>query len=82
MRRKSKRPSCERSRGVVRVLTLLRMLQGHRRYGLEELAVIFTVSVRTIRRDFDVLHRVGYPIVHEERGDGGNGYWWMIDGRQ
>ncbi len=67
-----------RSEGLVRVLAMLRLLQGHRRYSLEELSMRFTVSTRTIRRDLDLLQRVGYPVQHEERGDGGNGNWWLV----
>lgn len=67
-----------RNVGLVRVLSLLRLLQAPNRYTLAQLAAKFSVSTRTIRRDFDVLQRVGYPVAHEERGNGGLGYWWLI----
>ncbi len=73
MKRKGLHPRCS---GLIRVLTLLRMLEGHGRYTLEELAVRFVVSTRTIRRDLVAIQAAGYPLGHEERGEG-DGYWWM-----
>ncbi len=72
------RKDSQRNVGLVRVLSMLRLLQGYERHTINALAERFSVTTRTIRRDLDVLQRVGYPIAHEERGDGGNGNWWLV----
>jgi predicted DNA-binding transcriptional regulator YafY len=70
------RPS--RNAGLVRVLSLLRVLEGRGRYTLHDLADRFSVATRTIRRDFEALECAGYPIGHDERGDGSSrGEWWL-----
>ena len=67
-----------RHRGLVRCLSLLRAFQGGRRATLQELAVELKACERTIRRDFQVLAEVGYPVCHTPESDiGVRGLWWI-----
>ncbi len=73
-----------RNDALVRVLSILRLLEQRGRHTLDELATRFSVTTRTIRRDLKALEDVGYPIGHEERCDnavakkfGVNGTWWL-----
>ena len=58
---------------LLRTLALWKQLQGGKRtlYDLEEM---FNVDTRTIRRDIEVLRKIGVPIRHE-RGRR-LGKWW------
>lgn len=70
-----------RNATLVRVLTLLKLLEGRRRYDLLTLAERLDVTVRTVRRDLRALEDVGYPIGHESErypGRGIRGTWWML----
>ena len=53
-----------------RLLSLLALLQNHRRITAAELAERLAVSVRTVQRDIDVLSAAGIPV-YAERGRGG-----------
>ena len=76
-----KRPPRVRNVGLVRVLSLLRLLEGRGRWTLYDLADRFTVCPRTVRRDLAALDAAGYAIAHES--DGGpakardRGVWWL-----
>ena len=70
-----------RNATLVRVLTLLKLLEGRRRYDLLTLADRLNVTVRTIRRDLRALEDVGYAIGHESErhpGRGVRGTWWLL----
>ena len=69
--------SYPRNDGLMRVLTILRLLEARGRYRVDTLAEQFGVHVRTIRRDLEALQRVGYPITYEDRDDGRR-YWWLV----
>ena len=73
-----------RNDALVRVLSLLRLLEQRGRHTLDDLALRFDVTTRTIRRDLKALEDVGYPLGHEERGESSHGavdrwrgYWWL-----
>ena len=53
-----------------RLLSLVALLQNHRRLTAAEAADRLGVSVRTVQRDVDVLSGAGYPV-YTERGRGG-----------
>jgi predicted DNA-binding transcriptional regulator YafY len=54
-----------------RTLRLLSLLQTHRFWPGEELAVRLEVSVRTLRRDIERLRELGYPVTACRGVDGG-----------
>ncbi|MBV8732160.1 MAG: YafY family transcriptional regulator [Acidobacteriia bacterium] len=62
-----------------RLLSILLLLQIHRRITARELAERLEVSERTILRDMDALSSTGVPVV-AERGAGGG--WSLVDGYQ
>jgi predicted DNA-binding transcriptional regulator YafY len=70
-----------RNRSLVRVLSLLRLLEGRRRWSLIELAVQFDVSTKTARRDLRALEEAGYPVTQtpiDGRGmRRGESRWWL-----
>jgi predicted DNA-binding transcriptional regulator YafY len=70
----------KRNVGLVRALSLLRVLEGRGHHTLDDLAQRFNVTTRTIRRDLAALQEVGYPIGHEgtNGGQGHNGKWWLL----
>jgi len=61
------------------MVSILLLLQAHRRVTARELARRLEVSERTILRDMDALSGSGVPVV-AERGAGGG--WSLIDGYQ
>src|SRR6202023_2499130 len=62
-----------------RLLSILLLLQVHRRTTARELAYRLEVSERTILRDMDALSGSGVPVL-AERGVGGG--WSLLDGYQ
>jgi predicted DNA-binding transcriptional regulator YafY len=62
-----------------RLLSIMLLLQAHRRLTAGELARRLLVSERTIYRDLDALSSSGVPVV-AERGTGGGCY--LVDGYQ
>ena len=62
-----------------RLLSILLLLQVHRRVTARELAKRLEVSERTILRDMDALSSSGVPVV-AERGAGGG--WSLLDDYQ
>lgn len=60
-----------------RLLSILLLLQVHRRLTARELAERLEVSERTILRDMDALGSAGVPVT-AERGAGGG--WSLVDG--
>jgi len=62
-----------------RLISILLLLQVHRRITARELAQRLEVSERTILRDMDALGGSGVPVV-AERGAGGG--WSLVDGYQ
>lgn len=60
-----------------RLLSILLLLQAHRRLTAGELARRLEVSERTIYRDMEALSGVGVPVL-AERGNGGG--WSLLDG--
>lgn len=60
-----------------RLLSILLLLQVHRRMTARELAQRLEVSERTIHRDMSALGTAGVPVT-AERGTGGG--WALIDG--
>ncbi len=60
-----------------RLLSILLLLQVHRRMTAGELARRLEVSERTIHRDMEALGMAGIPVT-AERGTGGG--WSLIDG--
>jgi predicted DNA-binding transcriptional regulator YafY len=67
-----------RQASLVRALSLLRTLEGGRRWTLFDLAEQFGVHHRTIRRDLEALESAGVPLTNDyEPGRGGRGEWWL-----
>lgn len=62
-----------------RLLSILLLLQVHRRVTARDLAKRLEVSQRTILRDMDALSGCGVPVM-AERGAGGG--WSLVDGYQ
>jgi len=62
-----------------RLLSILLLLQVHRRITARELAKRLEVSERTIMRDMEALSGSGVPVM-AERGTGGG--WSLLDGFQ
>jgi predicted DNA-binding transcriptional regulator YafY len=60
-----------------RLLSILLLLQVHRRVTAGELARRLEVSERTIHRDMDALGMAGIPVT-AERGAGAGGRCWRI----
>src|SRR3712207_6799936 len=59
-----------------RLLSILLLLQVHRRLAAGELAARLGVSERTVYRDMDALSAAGIPV-YAERGT--NGGWRLTD---
>ncbi|PTY37934.1 transcriptional regulator [Saccharospirillum sp. MSK14-1] len=59
------------TRPTTRVLTLLELLQTHRRLSGSELARRLEVDGRTVRRYIQALEEMGVPVVAERGRDGG-----------
>lgn len=51
----------------MRVLALKAKLEAGREWSLDELAEVFQVHKRTIRRDIEALEAAGVPVVHTDR---------------
>lgn len=62
-----------------RLLSILTLLQVHRRVTARDLAKRLEVSERTVLRDMDALSGVGVPVM-AERGAGGG--WSLVEGYQ
>ena len=62
-----------------RLLSILLLMQVHRRLTARELARRLEVSQRTILRDMEALSGAGVPVI-AERGAGGG--WSLLDGYQ
>src|SRR5579862_4617527 len=62
-----------------RLLSILLLLQVHRRLTARELAHRMEVSERTILRDMDALSGSGVPVVAER---GSNGGWRLLEDYQ
>lgn len=60
-----------------RLLSILLLLQVHRRQTARELAQRLEVSERTIHRDMEALSGAGFPVF-AERGTGGG--WMLVEG--
>jgi predicted DNA-binding transcriptional regulator YafY len=60
-----------------RLLSILLLLQSHRRMTARQLAERLEVSERTILRDMDCLSASGVPVI-AERGNGGG--WSLLEG--
>src|SRR5436190_21148166 len=60
-----------------RLLSILLLLQVHRRLTARELANRLEVSERTIHRDMESLSAAGFPVF-AERGSGGG--WMLVEG--
>jgi predicted DNA-binding transcriptional regulator YafY len=60
-----------------RLLSILLLLQAHRRLTARELARRLEVSERTIHRDMEALSAAGFPVF-AERGTGGG--WMLVEG--
>jgi len=64
---------------LIRALSIIRTLEGGGRYRLQQLAAVFAVHPRTIRRDLYALESAGWPIGHSpDTGEGLRGYWWLV----
>lgn len=68
-----------RNDALVRVLKIMRQLEGGGRYRLAQLAEEHQVSERTIRRDLYALGDIGVPIGHSRETDDGSPGWWWIE---
>lgn len=62
-----------------RLLSIMLMLQVHRRLTARELAQRLEVSERTIYRDMEALSAAGVPVLAER---GANGGWSLLDSYQ
>jgi predicted DNA-binding transcriptional regulator YafY len=62
-----------------RLLSILLLLQVHRRVTARDLAKRLEVSERTVLRDMDALSGIGVPVI-AERGAGGG--WSLVEGYQ
>lgn len=62
-------------------LIVLSLQQTERGLTVRQLAHRFRVSQKTIRRDLDLLHEVGFRVAGQEEGHGLR-RWWIEDGTQ
>ena len=68
-----------RNRSLIRVLAILRRLEGGERVTLARLAEEHGVHQRTIRRDLAALEAAGVPLGHVPETEEGEGrFWWMV----
>src|SRR5262245_63981249 len=63
---------------VVRLLKILKSLEGGRTNTIPRLAIELGCVERTIRRDLDALQSAGFPI-YDERINGTT--FWRLDGK-
>ncbi len=72
-----------RNRQVVRQLSILRRLASARvAVTYYELAEAFSVSSRTIRRDFEAIQEAGFPVTDVEvDADAGRLGWRLLQSR-
>jgi predicted DNA-binding transcriptional regulator YafY len=59
-----------RNQTLVRVLSLMRLVEGRYNCDLEVLAMRFGVTTRTIRRDLHALAAAGVSVPHRDRDRG------------
>jgi len=60
-----------------RLLSILLLLQAHRRLTVRDLAKRLDVSVRTVYRDMEALQTAGIPLTTQRGTDSG---WFLVEG--
>ena len=74
----SKTPGKRLNEHLIRIMSIVKLLQDNRRVFTREMAQRFGVSLRTIQRDMNILEAAGYAIYSKPICGQGLWYWKKV----